>query len=214
MNMNNSKVMLHIDGREIEVDAGTTILDAAKRLGIQIPTLCYHQNLNPTASCGVCVVGIEGQPALKRACCTPVEKGMKVTTNSTQLRELRKSLVELILSNHAVECLTCASNGKCELQDLANYMGVEFSRFPKVVEERADDHTSVSVWREPRKCIACGRCVNVCSDIQTVNAITMAERGFDVAVGTFFQQGLGNSACVNCGQCTVFCPTGALREKS
>jgi NADH-quinone oxidoreductase subunit G len=214
MNMNNSNVQLNIDGKDIEVAAGTTILTAAKQLGIEIPTLCYHQNLNPTASCGVCVVEIVGTPALKRACCTPVEKGMKVVTNSKTLRELRKSLVELILSNHAVECPTCASNSKCELQDLANYMGVEFSRFAKVVEEKPDDRTSVSVWREPRKCIACGRCVNVCSDIQTVNAITMADRGFEVAVGTFFQKGLGNSSCVNCGQCTVFCPTGALREKS
>lgn len=214
MNMNNGTVKLHIDGKEVEVAAGTTILNAAKRIGIEIPSLCYHQNLSPTASCGVCIVGIEGSPALKRACCTPVEAGQNIVTNSQQLRGLRKSLVELILSNHSVECPTCASNGKCELQDLANSMGVEFDKFSKVVDEHPDDHSSVSVWREPNKCIACGRCVTVCSEIQSVSAITMADRGFDVAVDTFFKEGLGNSSCVNCGQCTVFCPTGALREKS
>ncbi len=212
--MNNYLVKLTIDGKETEVAAGTTILNAAKQLGIEIPSLCYHQNLSPTASCGICVVEIEGSPALKRACCTPVEKGMKVTTNSKNLRALRKSLIELILSNHSVECPTCASNGKCELQDLSNAMGVDFSRYPKVVDERPADESSVSVWRDPRKCIACGRCVTVCSEIQGVNAITMAERGFEVGVNTFFKEGLGNSACVNCGQCVVFCPTGALREKS
>ncbi|MCX7027626.1 MAG: NADH-dependent [FeFe] hydrogenase, group A6 [Spirochaetes bacterium] len=214
MTMDNAKVKLYIDGKEIEVDAGTTILKAAKQLGIEIPTLCYHQNLNPTASCGVCIVEIEGSPALKRACCTPVEKGWKVVTNSRQLRNLRKSLVELILSDHAVECPTCASNNKCELQNLANFMGVEPNRYAKVVEDQPADHSSVSIWRDPRKCIACGRCVNVCSDIQTVNAISMADRGFEVNINTFFKQGLGNSSCVNCGQCTVFCPTGALRERS
>jgi NADH-quinone oxidoreductase subunit G len=212
--MDTAKVKLNIDGKEIEVDAGTTILQAAKQLGIEIPTLCYHQNLNPTASCGVCVVQIEGSPALKRACCTPVEKGLKVVTNSQALRALRKSLVELILSDHAVECPTCASNNKCELQDLANFMGVEPNRFAKVVEDQPVDNTSVSILRDPRKCIACGRCVNVCRDIQTVNAITMADRGFEVSVNTFFKEGLGNSSCVNCGQCIVFCPTGALRERS
>ena len=214
MNMSNSTVQLHIDGHQVEVAAGTTILDAAKQAGVQVPTLCHHQNLSPTASCGVCIVEIEGSPALKRACCTPVEPGQKITTNSQQLRGLRKSLVELILSNHAVECPTCASNGKCELQDLANSMGVEFDRFEKVVDKRPNDTTSVSISREPNKCIACGRCVTVCNEIQTVNAITMSDRGFDVAVGTFFNEGLGNSSCVNCGQCTVFCPTGALRERS
>ncbi|HNX96985.1 MAG TPA: NADH-dependent [FeFe] hydrogenase, group A6, partial [Candidatus Aminicenantes bacterium] len=206
-------IVLNIDGKEVEVPAGTTILDAAHRLGIEIPTLCYHQNLHPSASCGVCVVEIENSP-LKRSCCTPVEKGMKVTTNSRSLRQLRKSLVELILSNHAVECPTCVANGKCELQDLANFMGVDFDRFHKVVDRKPLDESSLSVIRDSKKCIACGRCVSVCSDIQTVNAITMANRGFEVNVNTFFKEGLGHSACINCGQCTVFCPTGALRERT
>jgi NADH-quinone oxidoreductase subunit G len=208
------QVKLTVDGKEITVESGTTILEAARQLGIQIPSLCYHPNLKPTASCGVCVVEIAGMAGLKRSCCTPAEEGMKVSTNSRALRSLRKTLVELILSNHATECPTCVANGKCELQDLANSMGVDFDRFTRVVADKPLDETSLAVHRDPKKCIACGRCVTVCSDIQTVSAIDMVQRGFDVSVDTFFREGLGNSACVNCGQCTVFCPTGALRERS
>jgi NADH-quinone oxidoreductase subunit G len=207
------KIKLTVDGKETDVAAGTTILEAARQLGIEIPTLCYHQNLKPTASCGICVVEIAGSP-LKRSCCTPVEPGMRVTSNSRSLRSLRKTLVELILSNHAVECPTCVANSKCELQDLANSMGVDFDRFNRVVSDKPLDATSPSVHRDPKKCIACGRCVTVCSDLQSVAAIDMVNRGFDISVNTFFKEGLGNSSCVNCGQCTVFCPTGALRERS
>ncbi|HEX7502969.1 MAG TPA: 2Fe-2S iron-sulfur cluster-binding protein, partial [Acidobacteriota bacterium] len=206
------KIKLTVDGKEIAVAPGTTILEAARELGIKIPSLCYHQDLKPTASCGICVVEIAGSP-LKRSCCTPVEPGMKVTSNSRSLRSLRKTLVELILSNHATECPTCVANGKCELQDLANAMGVDFDRFQRVVADKPIDESSPSVHRDPKKCIVCGRCVTVCSDIQSVAAIDMVNRGFDVSVNTFFKEGLGNSSCVNCGQCTVFCPTGALRER-
>ncbi|HOW44135.1 MAG TPA: NADH-dependent [FeFe] hydrogenase, group A6 [Candidatus Aminicenantes bacterium] len=210
----NATIQLTVDDRETTVAEGMTILEAARQAGIQIPSLCHHPNLRPTASCGVCVVEIAGMPGPKRACCTPAEQGMKVTTNSKALRSLRKTLVELILSNHATECPTCAANGKCELQDLANAMGVDFNRFTLIVEDKPIDESSPSVHRDPRKCIACGRCVTVCSDIQSVWAIDMVNRGFDVNVNTFFKEGLGRSACVNCGQCTVFCPTGALRERS
>jgi NADH-quinone oxidoreductase subunit G len=209
----NKQIQLTIDGQEIIVEAGATILDAARGLGIPIPSLCYHPNLKPTASCGVCVVEIAGSP-LKRSCCTPAEAGMSVTTNSKSLRSLRKTLIELILSNHATECPTCVANGKCELQDLANSMGVDFDRFQRIVDDKPVDASSPAVHRDPKKCIACGRCVTVCSDIQSVAAIDMVNRGFDVNVNTFFKEGLGNSSCVNCGQCTVFCPTGALRERS
>ena len=213
MNPTAETIKLYIDGKEVEVPAGTTIFDAAKKMGTTIPSLCYHPDLKPTASCGVCVVEIEGTTALKRSCCTPVESGMKVVTNSRALRTLRKTLIELVLSNHAVECPTCVSNGKCELQDLANSMGVDFHKFTKIVDPEPEDETSLSVIRDPKKCIVCGRCITVCNDIQTVNAISMVDRGFDVNVNTFYKEGLGKSVCVNCGQCTVFCPTGALRER-
>lgn len=209
-----SLITLTIDSKEVTVDAGTTILDAAKKLGIYIPTLCYHEDLPPTASCGICCVHVEGMGTPKRACCTPAENGMKVISNSRELRTMRKQLLELILSNHAVECPTCAANGKCELQSLANEMDVHTTRFKPFVHQEPLDESSVSVVRDPAKCIACGRCVTVCNDIQTVNAIQMVDRGFEVSVNTFFREGLGNSSCVNCGQCTVFCPVGALREKT
>ncbi len=207
-------ITLYIDGQEIEVPVGTTILEAAGKLGINIPTLCYHHDLHPTAACGICVVELAGMPVPKRACCTPAEKGMKITTNSKSLREMRKDLVELILSNHDVTCPTCVSNGKCELQDIANNMGVTMDKYRLVVDETPEDHTSPSVVRDPKKCISCGRCITVCNDGQTVHAINFTDRGFEVNVNTFFKEGLGNSPCVNCGQCTVYCPTGALRENS
>ncbi len=207
-------INLFIDGKAISVPEGTTILEAAKKLNIYIPTLCYHTDLKPSASCGVCVVQLENSPALKRACCSPVEEGMKVITNSKSLRSLRKSLVELVLSNHVTECPTCSANNKCDLQSIANNLGVDFNRFKNIVVKEKEDLSSVSIVRDSNKCIACGRCVYVCNEIQTVYALQMVDRGFNVNVNTFFKAGMGNSACVNCGQCTVFCPTGALRERS
>lgn len=207
-------VKLYIDGKEVEVDKDATILDAAKKVGVHIPTLCYHADLSPTGACGVCVVEIEGSPTPKRSCCTPVAPGMKVTSNSKYLREIRKALVQLILSNHDVTCPTCPANEHCELQSLANYLGVDTDGLPTVLEKKPIDETSIAIVRDPNKCILCGRCVNVCNDIQTVSALTIADRGFDATIDTFFSLGMGNSACVNCGQCTVFCPTGALSERS
>lgn len=208
------KVKLYIDGKEVEVNKDSTILDAAKKTGANIPTLCYHPDLKPTGACGLCVVEIEGSPVPKRSCCTPVSEGMKITTNSMKLREMRKNILEMILSDHDVECPSCVANGKCELQDLANNMGVEMDALPQIFDPQPIDDTSFSIVREPNKCISCGRCIIVCSEIQTVHAISFADRGFEVNVNTFFKEGIGNSVCVNCGQCTVFCPTGALREKS
>ena len=207
-------VRLSIDGHEVEVPAGTTILDAAKKLEISIPTLCYHPDLKPTGACGICVVELEGSPVPKRACCTPVAPDMKVRTNSRSLRSMRKELVELILSDHEVVCPTCTSNGKCELQDLANNLGVDMNKYPAIYCNEEEDLSSHSIVRDPKKCISCGRCITVCNDVQTVYAINFADRGHDVNVNTFFKEGLANSSCVNCGQCTVVCPTGALREKS
>jgi iron-only hydrogenase group A len=207
-------VKLFIDGKEVEVEANATILDAAKKAGVHIPTLCYHPDLPPTGACGVCVVEVEGAPTPKRSCCTPVSNGMKVKTNTKALRDVRKTIVQLLLSNHDVSCPTCSANEKCELQSLANYLEVDMNGLPVLLERKPIDETSVSIIRDPNKCVLCGRCITVCNELQTVSAITIANRGFEALVDTFFSQGLGNSTCVNCGQCTVFCPTGALAEKS
>lgn len=204
-------INLTVDGIDVQVPDGTTIIAAAKKAGKNIPSLCYHPDLPPTANCGVCVVEIEKSP-LKRACCTAVWEGMKVTTNSHNLRQLRKTLVELVLSNHDVVCPTCVQNGKCELQDLAYHLGIETSELPSLLEKKPLDRTSPSIVCDPNKCINCGRCVTVCAEVQTVFALTLDGRGFDTTITTSFDRGMACSPCVNCGQCTVYCPVGALRE--
>jgi len=207
-------VNVWIDNVHIEVPDDTTIIDAAKQVGINIPKLCYHPDLAPTANCGVCVVEIAGNPVPKRSCCTPVTEGMKVTTNSIKLRGYRKTLVEMILSNHEVVCPTCSANNKCELQELSNNLGVDPYHLPTLLNKREADKSSHSIIRDTNKCIACGRCITVCNDVQSVYALTFADRGMEGHVDTAFGLGMANSPCVNCGQCTVYCPTGALREKS
>ncbi|OQC10276.1 MAG: NADP-reducing hydrogenase subunit HndC [Candidatus Cloacimonetes bacterium ADurb.Bin088] len=207
-------VNIWIDDKHLEVPDTMTIIEAADKHGIYIPRLCYHPDLPPTANCGVCVVELSSAPVPKRACCTPVAEGMKVVTNSKKLRAYRKTLVEMILSNHDVVCPTCAANNKCELQSLANNLGVEPDNLPSILHKEAVDDSSLSIIRDVNKCIACGRCVTVCNEVQTVYALTFADRGIDSHVDTAFSLGMANSPCVNCGQCTVYCPTGALRERS
>jgi NADH-quinone oxidoreductase subunit G len=208
--------MIHatINRVAVEVPEGTTILDAAKKAGFTIPTLCRHPDLKPEGSCGICVVEVEGFPALKRACMTNLERNWKVSTNTARVRDARHELLDMILSNHDSECLTCIKNGNCELQALASALGIDTQKYPRLDTQKGIDTTSVSIVRDPNKCILCGRCIQVCSEIQTVNALTLDQRGFDTAIATAFNEGMGNSACVNCGQCTVYCPVGALYEKS
>lgn len=207
-------IKLWVDDIEVEVPAGTSILNAAKKAGRKIPTLCYHKDLAPSANCGVCVVEIEGMNGTKRACATPAWAGMKVISNSKRLRGLRKTLVEMMLADHEVVCPTCEQNNKCELQDLAYLLGVDDKRIPKVLKKKPLDLKSYSIVRDPNKCISCGRCLTVCQEIQTVHALTINGRGFDSTITTPFDSGMADSPCVNCGQCTVYCPVGALREKS
>ncbi len=208
------QVNVFIDGHHLEVPDTMTIIEAADKHGIYIPRLCYHPDLPPTANCGVCVVEISGNPTPKRACCTPVTEGMKIATNSKKLRSYRKTLVEMILSNHEVTCPTCSANNKCELQTLSNNLGVDPDALPNILVKQPVDNTSLSIVRDVNKCIACGRCITVCNEVQTVYALTFADRGIDAHVDTAFANGMANSPCVNCGQCTVYCPTGALRERS
>ena len=206
-------INLVIDGVQLEVPENTSIIEAAKQIGIHIPTLCYHPDLPATGACGLCVVEIEGYPTPKRACTTPVAEGMQIRTNSKELRSIRKTLLEMILANHEVTCPTCVANGKCELQQMAYTMGIDPANVESILEKEPVDYSSVSIIRDVNKCISCGRCIEVCNNIQTVNALTFSNRGFEKKVDTAFSLGMANSACVNCGQCTVYCPTGALREK-
>ncbi len=207
-------VNVWIDGHHLEVPDTMTIIEAADKHGIYIPRLCYHPDLPPTANCGVCVVEFEGNPVPKRACCTPVAEGMKIHTNSKKLRSYRKTLIEMILSNHEVVCPTCTANNKCELQTLANNLGVDPDALPNILVKKEADFSSPSIIRDPNKCIACGRCITVCNEVQTVYALTNSDRGIGSEVTTAFGMGMAQSPCVNCGQCTVYCPTGALRERS
>ncbi len=210
----NKMINLMIDGIDVKVSQDTSIIEAASSVGIKIPSLCYHQDLLPSAGCGICVVEIEGQPLPKRACCTPVYEGMKVKTNSIELRSLRKMLLEMILADHYVDCPTCISNNKCDLQDLAYIMGVKTEENAPLQTRKPIDESSVSIIRDPNKCINCGRCVTVCNDIQTVYALTTVHRGFESEINTPFSKGMAESTCINCGQCVVFCPTAALTEKT
>ena len=168
----------------------------------------------PEGSCGLCVVEVEGFPALRRACVTRLEPGWKIRTNTARVRTARRQLVELILSDHVGECPVCIKNGQCELQAVARIVGIQDVTGLTRKEMKPIDTSSVAIVRDPNKCILCGRCIQVCSEIQTVNALTLDKRGYETTISTAMNQGLGNSACVNCGQCTVFCPVGALYEKS
>ncbi len=210
----NNNVKIIMDGKEYSVPSNYTIIEAAREVGVNIPTLCYHKDLSPTGNCGICVVDIEGHPLPKRACVTQVWEGMKVRTDSKELRKMRKTLVELLLSNHEVVCPTCVQNNKCELQDIANNMGVETPKFESILVKEKADFSSHSIVRDPNKCINCDRCLVACNDIQTVYALTPGGRGFEKTITTAFNKDMAESVCVNCGQCVVYCPTGALREKS
>lgn len=157
---------------------------------------------------------IENSPTPKRSCTTPVSNGMKIKTNSIALRNDRRTTVELLLSNHDVNCPSCSQHGDCELEELANNLGVDAERFPSILEKKPVDTSSPSIVKGNNKCTLYQRCVTVCNEVQTVSAVDIMRRGINSYVGTFLDSGMGNSICVNCGQCVAFCPTGALSEKS
>lgn len=213
--MEEKKVSLKIDNKPYEFAAGTTILEACQKADIIIPTLCYLKDVNQEAACSVCLVEVSGAKTLLRACVTSIRQGMEVFTNTARVRAARKLNLELLLAGHPKDCLVCDRNQTCELRKLAFDMGVRDLRFPKTTKtEMALDKSSVSLIRDPNKCILCGRCVSVCANTQTVKAIDFAGRGKSSKVTTFFDEGLGNSECVNCGQCILVCPTGAIVENS
>ena len=206
-------VNLKINGQEITVPAGTTVLEAARMAGIDIPTLCYLKDVSQTGSCRMCLVEIKGGRALQAACVYPVAEGLEVFTNTPAVRDARKVVLELILSNHDRKCLTCERNRNCELQTLADELGVTEIHYEGVRNEYDVDELSPSIVRDNNKCILCRRCVNMCKNIQTVGAIDAIDRGFKTSIGCAFEKSLGEVSCVNCGQCIAVCPVGALREK-
>ncbi|HNV02259.1 MAG TPA: NADH-dependent [FeFe] hydrogenase, group A6 [Vicinamibacterales bacterium] len=203
---------LEINGRSVDVHAGDTVLAAARRAGIRIPTLCHYEGLPPSGACRMCVVEIEGQRGLVPSCAFPASDGLKVQTHSPRAVDARRTLVELLLANHPDDCLYCARNGECQLQELAEQLGVRRRRYFGGRTPGRLDIASPSIARDPSKCILCGKCVRVCEEVQSVGAIDFIGRGSKTRIGTAFDEGLNVSSCVNCGQCVAVCPVGALVE--
>ena len=202
-----------IDGIRVVVPMGSTILQAARKADIDIPTLCYLKGINEIGACRMCVVEVEGARTLQAACVYPVFEGMKVKTSTNTVRETRKINLELILSNHDRECLTCVRNNNCELQSLSERLGVKDLRFTGIVNDYKVDDSSPSIVRDPKKCIVCRRCVSTCRNVQNIGVIEASERGFHTMIEPVFGLSIADVPCVNCGQCIQACPVGALKEK-
>jgi NADP-reducing hydrogenase subunit HndD len=206
-------VHLTIDKIPVEVPAGTTVLEAARSVGIKIPTLCYLKELNEIGACRICVVEVKGARSLMASCVYPVSEGMEVSTNTETVRKSRRLTLELILSNHRMHCLTCVRSGNCELQKLATEFGIDTVRYAgkKMVPEI--EESALHLVRDNSKCVLCRRCVAACRKTQEVGVIGPNDRGFQTHIGCAFDRDLNEVDCVSCGQCIVACPTGALHEK-
>lgn len=207
------RINLTIDDVPVEVEQGTTILEAAKKVNIDIPTLCHHPALKIEGACRICVVEVEGKKNLVPACAHPAEDGMVVRTNTPFVRKTRQMILELLIADHPQDCLICSRHGQCELQELSQKLGVRQIRFDMDKEQLPPDHSSPAIVRDPAKCILCARCVRVCQQNQLVGAIGHANRGAKTVVGPAFDFGLAEVSCVGCGQCIAVCPVAALREK-
>lgn len=206
-------IKLWIDGDMIEVEPGATLLEAATILGKEIPTLCYLKEINEIGTCRLCLVEDERSGKLMASCITPATDGMKIHTNTERVRKTRKLNLELLLSNHKVDCPTCIKSGDCELKELSEKMGIRDNRFAGLKSSLDRDDSTPSLFRDPEKCILCRRCVSVCHQVQSVKAIVPEGRGFNTVVEPAFYNSLSESPCVLCGQCSVICPTGAITEK-
>lgn len=211
--MEEQLIEITIDGQNVLVDPSANIVEACAHAGVKIPTLCYLKGISQNASCGVCVVEVEGAKSLVRSCVQKPVPGMKIRTSSPRVIRARKTAVELLLANHPDDCLSCLRSDTCELHTIANILEVRADRFPSYKKFPAPDRTSEGIVRDDSKCILCGRCVAVCEETQGVHAIAFSGRGARTRVSTFLDRGLAQSACVQCGQCSVVCPTGAITEK-
>lgn len=212
-------ITLKINDRELSVPEGTTVLEAARAVNIRIPTLCYMDlsalgMMHHEANCRVCVVEQVGRRNLVPACSTVVTEGMEIYTNTLRVLRARRTIVELILSNHPKSCLICPKSGQCELQALAEEVGVREVRYQGKVTGYTLDKSSYSLVRDPNKCVLCQRCVTMCNKVQTVSALTDVHRGFDTVVSTFCERPIIDTTCTFCGRCLAVCPTGAISERT
>jgi NADH-quinone oxidoreductase subunit G len=201
-----------INGIPVQVAEGTTILEAARKVEVKIPTLCVNDDLEPWAACGICVVKNGKSPKLIRACCTPLDEGMDIVTNDAELVATRKTVIELILSTHPDDCLACPRNQECELQRLAAEFGIREQPFPKKIRNLPIDTSTGSLILNPDKCVRCGRCVKVCQEMQNVWAIEFLGRGEKTRIAPAADVKLGEGPCIKCGQCSAHCPVGAIYE--
>ncbi len=210
-------INLKIDGHDVQVKEGSTILEACKEQNINIPTLCHldmhdMKMVNKAASCRVCVVEVEGRGTLAPSCATPASEGMVINTHNNRVLNARKTVMELMLSDHPAECLTCSKAGKCDLQDTAAELGIRGINITGKSQSTYTPDKTVSIRRNMDKCIMCRRCETVCNEVQTVGALSGVNRGFDAVVSTAFESDLKDSVCTYCGQCVQVCPVGALTE--
>ncbi len=208
-----------INDKKITVESGITILQAAKKLHIKIPTLCHldlHdiKMVNQSASCRICSVEVEGRRNLAPACATPVNDGMVIKTNTMRAIKARRAVLELILSDHPFNCLSCTKSTDCELQTLAFEFGIDLRPYQGAMSTYPMDLSNKAIRRDLNKCIMCRRCETICNEVQTVGVLTGYQRGFDAVVAPADMQPLSESSCVYCGQCVSVCPTGALTEQS
>ncbi|BAK76939.1 formate dehydrogenase, alpha subunit [Pseudogulbenkiania sp. NH8B] len=210
-------VTLEIDGQQVTVPEGTSLMRAAAEAGTMVPKLCATDSLEPFGSCRLCLVEIEGRRGFPASCTTPAEAGMVVRTQSDKLQSLRKGVMELYISDHPLDCLTCSANGNCELQDMAGVTGLREVRYGLAGENHLDspkDESNPYFSYDPAKCIVCNRCVRACEETQGTFALTISGRGFDSRVSPGQSEAFMESECVSCGACVDACPTATLQEKS